>query len=115
MDAEASADAKPTGSKAEPSGEAAQKEGEVFGPPMWGATPELVRKDRGAGDLRVAKLTKTGKSKSRRMGAGSNAGPLSFVHGSTGPTAALRETGQLTMIIVLMPSKRWPNSPQWTL
>lgn len=33
---------------------------------MGGSEPELVRKDRGAGDLRVAKLTNTGKSMSRR-------------------------------------------------
>lgn len=46
-----------------------RKESEVFGPSTWDANPELVRKDRGAGDPRVAKLTKTGKSTSRRTGA----------------------------------------------
>jgi hypothetical protein len=36
------------------------------GATLGGSEPELVRQDRGAGDLRVTKLTNTGKSMSRR-------------------------------------------------
>ena len=59
-------DAKWTGSGRVLRGEEAEGERGTFGSHLGGSEPELVRQDRGAGGLRVAKLTNTGKSMSRR-------------------------------------------------